>query len=446
MTTPDGSGGGNVGGDQIIVIGDFTGTSLDFNTITIEGTDGDDVIDISSLMSAHRIVFKSNGGNDTIVGMLRPQDVIEMPEDAGNYSETTDEEGVTTLSDGTNSVSYMAEEDPEEDDDYDDDDDDEDDDHDDEDDDDYDDDDDSSSTSAPVVGTPQDDLLVGTSGGDLVFGFAGTDHIVAGAGADVVRAGAGHDFVAGEAGRDVLFGEDGDDDMFGGNGDDMVYGGAGDDRLFGENGNDLLDAGDGDDTVFGGNGNDVIVASLNDGNDTYYGGDISEDTGNDTLDMGFLTVDVAVDLGTGANGRGSAVSSQSGTDTLWGVENVTTGSGSDTIVMSNAVNIVDGGQGEDIFVFGSATAAHGDTIRGFEAGDKIDLSGIDANTGLVGNDTFTLEGGQATTAPGQIVVTHETREDGEYTVVVGNTSGDNAPEFRINIAGNHALTADDFNL
>src|SRR5690606_34328770 len=80
VTTPGGAGGGNSGGDQIIVIGDFTATSLDFNTITIEGTAGDDIVDISSLSSAHRIVFKSNGGNDTIIGTLRPQDVIEMPD------------------------------------------------------------------------------------------------------------------------------------------------------------------------------------------------------------------------------------------------------------------------------------------------------------------------------------------------------------------------------
>ncbi len=287
---------------------------------------------------------------------------------------------------------------------------------------------------------------MGTSGGDLVFGFAGTDYIITGAGADVVRAGAGNDFIDGEAGRDIIFGDDGDDDMFGGGDDDMMYGGADDDRIFGQNGNDLLEGGDGNDSVFGGNGNDLLVGSLNDGNDTYYGGDISGDTGKDTLDLGFLTVDATVDLGTGVGGRGSAVSGQSGTDTLWGVENVVTGSGNDTITMSNAVNVVDGGQGNDVFVFGSAAAANGDTIRGFQAGDKIDLSGIDANSGVAGNDAFTLESGQSTTAPGQIVVTHETREDGEYTVISGDIAGTNAPEFRISIAGNHALTGTDFNL
>ena len=54
--------------------------------------------------------------------------------------------------------------------------------------------------------------------------------------------------------------------------------------------------------------------------------------------------------------------------------------------------------------------------------------------------------GQAATAPGQIVVTHETREDGEYTVISGNTGDDNAPEFRISLSGNHNLTVNDFNL
>ena len=76
---PGGPVGGNAGGnDTVQIIGDFTGTSLALNTITIDGTAGDDTVDISQLTSAHRIVFRSNGGNDTIVGTLRPQDVIEL--------------------------------------------------------------------------------------------------------------------------------------------------------------------------------------------------------------------------------------------------------------------------------------------------------------------------------------------------------------------------------
>ena len=455
---PNAPDGGAAGGDTVIVIGNFNApnTSLNFNTITIDGNAGDDTIDISALASEHRIVFRSNGGNDTLIGSLRPQDVIELPVGSlpEDYGVSENDDGTTTLGGGENSVTYNGEtpevrvaetsDHGEDDDDEDDEDDDGDDSCDNDEDDDEDD--DAPAHAGPIAGTPQDDILVGTSAGDLVFGLAGVDYIVTGAGVDTVRAGAGNDFIDGEAGRDILFGDDGDDDMFGGGDDDMMYGGAGGDRMFGQNGNDLLDAGEGQDSVFGGNGDDLIVASLNDGNDTYYGGDISADAGNDTLDMGFLTVGAVVDLGTGVGGRGSAVSSESGTDALWGVENVVTGSGNDTITMSNSVNVVDGGQGEDVFIFGSTAAAHGDTIRGFQAGDTIDLSGIDANAGTAANDTFALVTTGPTT-PGQIVVTHETREDGEYTVVSGDTAGDGgAPEFRISIAGNHTLTTDNFNL
>ncbi|HWV22207.1 MAG TPA: peroxidase family protein [Devosia sp.] len=435
----DPNGSGSPGGDTFNIVGDFSATSLRLNTITIDGNVGDDVIDISALSSAHRIVFKSNGGHDTIIGTLRPQDVIELPPGStlADFVQTTDENGVTTLSDGEHSIRYVSHGGPPIIDDGEDD---------EEEDDEDEDDDDVPSVGGPLLGTPQDDVLLGTSGGDLVFGFAGTDYIIANAGVDVVRAGAGDDFVDAGAGRDIIFADDGDDDVFGGDDDDLIYGEGGHDRLFGGAGNDLIEAGNGNDTVFGGAGNDLFVASLNDGNDTYYGGELSGDAGNDTLDMAFLTTDAKVDLGTGVGGRGSAVSAESGTDTLYGVENVVTGAGNDVITMSNAVNVVDGGAGEDIFVFGSAAAAHGDTIRGFEAGDKLDLSGIDANAGLAGNNSFTLQSGQAATAPGQIVVTHETREDGEYTVISGNTAGDNAPEFRISIAGNHALTGSDFNL
>ena len=65
---PTGTTGGAGAGDTFNIIGDFSGTSLRLNTITIDGDAGDDTVDISALTSAHRIVFRSNGGNDTIIG------------------------------------------------------------------------------------------------------------------------------------------------------------------------------------------------------------------------------------------------------------------------------------------------------------------------------------------------------------------------------------------
>lgn len=66
---------GNVA-DNVKVVGDFTQTTLAYNTITVDGTAGNTTVDISNLTSAHRIVFNTDGAGDTVVGTLRPQDVV----------------------------------------------------------------------------------------------------------------------------------------------------------------------------------------------------------------------------------------------------------------------------------------------------------------------------------------------------------------------------------
>ena len=68
--------GGPASGDTVTVVGDFTTTSLDYSTITINGGTADDTVDIGGLTSDHRIVFNSGGGTDNVVGGLRPQDVF----------------------------------------------------------------------------------------------------------------------------------------------------------------------------------------------------------------------------------------------------------------------------------------------------------------------------------------------------------------------------------
>ncbi|MEE1656240.1 peroxidase family protein [Microvirga sp. CF3062] len=114
VTSPAGSGGGTSSGDTIQVVGDFNGTSLLFSTITIDGNSGNDTIDITSLQSAHRIVFKSNGGNDTIVGTLRAQDVIELApgQEIGDYQRIVNDNGTVTLKSATHSVTYMSDGNP----------------------------------------------------------------------------------------------------------------------------------------------------------------------------------------------------------------------------------------------------------------------------------------------------------------------------------------------
>src|SRR5690606_6914899 len=77
------SGSGTSAGDRFEFVGDFNEqgeeTNLRFNTITVNGSTGNDVVDISGLASAHRILFRPGGGVDTIIGALRPQDAIVLP-------------------------------------------------------------------------------------------------------------------------------------------------------------------------------------------------------------------------------------------------------------------------------------------------------------------------------------------------------------------------------
>lgn len=437
VTTPGGAGGGASGGDTIQVIGDFTGTSLNFSTITIDGDAGDDTVDISALSSAHRIVFRSNGGNDTIIGTLRPQDVIELPAGkvAADLTSTTTD-GVTTVTDGAHSITFTASggmpqignEDENEN----------------EETENGDSDDDDETTSPAAVGavsngTPLSDILNGTSSDDTLVALAGDDVVSGNAGADAISAGEGADFVSGGDGRDMIFAGAGDDQVFGGGQADVIYGDAGADRIFGDGGNDMITAGSGDDSVFGGDGDDLIVAEVGDGNDVYFGDAADGGVGKDTLDISAATVSVTVNLGSGALAKGSASSTQTGNDTLWGIENVNTGSGNDIITASNAVNVINGGAGSDTFKFLSASAANGDTIVGFEPGDRIDLSAIDADLSAAGDQAFTLVTGAAATAAGQLVVTFGTGANGDFTLVQGNIDG-GAADFTIQIEGHHTLT------
>lgn len=540
---------GKGGGDTFTVHGDFSDTDLAYKTITLKGSAAGETIDITGLASAHRIYFQSGGGDDKIIGTLRPQDVIELPKGAkaSDYTVVDNADGTSTLTNGKGHAVVFTRgegtpqiddgdgdmEEPEDNDDeyevpdtggdngfeppeddemfegeepdgeqseedseeefegeeaFDDEDafeegeepegedqsegDEEpegeetsENDEDSEGEDapegedefeeeepenaeepegeeanasDEDDDEDDDSAQPPVAAQPpatpteRADYIMGTAGNDMLVGLGGGDTILAGAGADIVSGGRGADFLSGDAGRDVIFGGAGDDDVLGGDGADMLYGDAGNDRILAGSGNDMVNAGAGSDVVFGGAGDDTFVAEVGDGNDTYYGDDFGGGYGNDTLDMSAITANITADLGTGAGGRGMVASSQTGRDVLQGVENIVTGSGDDVITASRAVNVIDGGDGNDIFRFLSAGDANGDTIVKLQSGDRIDLSAIDANSQVAGNQSFTLVS-DGFSGAGQLMISEEMREDGTYTVLRGNVDNDDEADFEIGI-------------
>ena len=70
------NGGMTASGATVNVVGDFTPTSLDLNTITINGGAGNDLVNITQLTSPHRIKFDATQGFDQVIGELRPQDEV----------------------------------------------------------------------------------------------------------------------------------------------------------------------------------------------------------------------------------------------------------------------------------------------------------------------------------------------------------------------------------
>ena len=98
---------------------------------------------------------------------------------------------------------------------------------------------------------------------------------------------------------------------------------------------------------------------------------------------------------------------------------------------------------------GNGTAAGGrDTLADFEQGfDRIDLSAIDANTLVGGNQSFSLlaTAGAAFTEAAQLRFVHQTIGGVGHTIIEGNVNGGlSSPEFRIDFIGLYAPTAGNF--
>ncbi len=278
-----------LGADSVQIIGDFNTTSLNFNTITVNGSTANDTVDVSALSSAHRIVFTSNGGADTIIG-ARTQDVLhEMITgtaanntiNAGNGNDTVnglagnDTFLATLVAGGTDGNDTYNGGDGY---DY------------------Y----DMSATSANanvdlntglavsgqigtdklssiegVIGSQGNNILTGDGYGNYLKGLAGDDSLSGGIAADNLDGGDGNDY---------LDGGDHNDIMFGGAGNDTLYGGAGDDKLNGGTGNDLFGTG---------MGNDSIVLQAGFGNDSVNLFDANAAGGQDVLDISAFGITAA---------------------------------------------------------------------------------------------------------------------------------------------------------
>lgn len=122
--------------------------------------------------------------------------------------------------------------------------------------------------------------------------------------------------------------------------------------------------------------------------------------------------------------------------------------GNDTITSTIALDKLTGGKGADKFVFASTSnsgilLSNRDTVTDFSSSqkDKLDVSGIDANTTNDAvtpvNDAFDFIGSLAFDAPGQL------RFDSTARILYGNTDADIDPEFSVLLTGVNSLTAAD---
>ncbi len=271
------------------------------------------------------------------------------------------------------------------------------------------------------------------------------------AGSDGIQTGAGNDYLNGGEGNDYLYDGDGDDTVFGGAGVDAIYVDAGDDIYYGGDGNDALlfdylhQANNVSQKSTGGVTVDLALTSVQDfgehGRDRVYGVEnVSGSFGDDKI---YGTFDVNVLHG---NDGHDLIDGRGGDDELWG------GHGGDTLIGGLGADkistfipaLAELIAGRDIIRYealneSGTTSSTWDQIFWFVSGeDKIDLSKIDANLGLKGNQAFKVVKG-FTKAFGEVKIV----KSGADTLVQVDGDRDKAVDMTIYVSGVH-LTKGDF--
>ena len=277
---------------------------------------------------------------------------------------------------------------------------------------------------------------------DIIFnGFDGNDTINGGSGNNTINGGLGDDSLIGGFrfgnNNNRIDGGAGNDTINSGSGDNTINGGLGNDQI---DGSGNIDGGAGNDTINGDNGNDSLLGG--DGNDSLLGG-----LGNDTINGGSGNDTISGDFGNLGNGviltvNGNTISGDYSDNFSSG--SFSTYSNDLNVVTDILTDVLTGGSGNDVFDFNSVFKTQPGLSRrvitdfvgnGNLPGDQIDLSTIDANSTLGGNQAFSFIGAGAFSAPGQI------RYSGG--ILQGNTDQNLSADFEIRLAGTPQLVASD---
>ncbi|WP_282063875.1 calcium-binding protein [Roseobacter litoralis] len=322
-----------------------------------------------------------------------------------------------------------------------------------------------------VQGGTGNDRLIGGGGADFLSGNTGQDYILGGLGDDSIFGNPGDDILVGGGGFDIVLGGDGADTIFGGDGIDDLSGHAGNDTIYGDNGSDCLKGHKGDDAIFGGNGNDFLRG--HEGNDLLDGGTGQDfllgGTGHDRLvggtDHDLLRGGFGNDVLVGGKGKDTLLGDD-GDDQLYGGDgddDVRGGAGDDLVDGGDGDDILEGGAGrdelqgftgDDTFLFNDVSHSNSvdgyDTIIGIDGigsafGDVVDLSGIDANVTVAGDQAFIFLGVQTSETAfvaGAGVLWVE--ESYGWTLLFGNIDGADTIDFFVRIDDSNSVFAGDY--
>ncbi|NIJ39525.1 Ca2+-binding RTX toxin-like protein [Sphingopyxis panaciterrae] len=418
--------GSNIEGLVFTGAGAFVGTGNELNNQitggagndTLSGGDGDDR-------------FSVIGGTDTVDGG-DGEDVVVLSGTFEDYTYSIDGLGVTTITDGANSVQLTNVEQVEfkggggfsv-----------------------------SDLLTVFVTGTASNDIIEGDSSPNTIRGLGGDDSLRGGAGGDVIDGGDGQDtaYFSGNSDDYEIYqhpadgllvrdrtGSDGADWLtnvemlhfdgdnvtinvsaiapVGTDGDDLIYGSARNDRLYGFGGNDFMTGADGDDNLEGGAGDDTLDSGS--GDDLLYGG-VGDDTnilgtgddfawdvsGNDSYiyELGDGTDRIRDDGGTDAIILGSAITPGDVTFSVDGEDILINFASGGSLTIENG--LVEGSEIEEIR-FGDSTVwnpvlrlqtptSGNDNLIGTISADTISGgAGNDMIEGRQGNDTLSGDSG-----------------------------------------------------
>jgi serralysin len=231
--------------------------------------------------------------------------------------------------------------------------------------------------------------------------------------------------IAGNAGANTLNGR---------GGDDTLYGNAGNDRLYGGANNDVLDGGAGLDRMAGGTGNDRYRVDS--------AGDKVTEVAGEGADTIYASVSYALSVGSAVEYLRAASETATTAINLTGNEYAQTLSG------NAGANVLNGGAGNDTLIgrggadrFVFSNFGDTDRISDFVSGvDRIDLSSLDANASVDGNQAFNfIEDAAFSGAAGELRA--YASEGVRY--VAGDVNGDGIADFTI-ILGTVTVQAGDF--